>query len=76
MEQMDKNEPDELWIDPMRNLWLPRVLSAKDVERVALEREHAEEYILSFSGHYIKGDKVQSDGSVRKAAEIEVLLSG
>jgi hypothetical protein len=40
------------------------------------EMEKGEEYILSFSGHYIKGDKVQSDGSVRKAAEIEVLLSG
>ena len=37
------------------------------------EMEKGEEYILSFSGHYIKGDKVQSDGSVRKAAEIEVL---
>jgi hypothetical protein len=40
------------------------------------ELEKGEEYILSFSGYYIKGDKVQSDGDVRKSTEIEVLLSG
>ena len=40
------------------------------------ELEKGEEYILSFSGYFIKGDKVQSDGSVRKSSEIEVLLSG
>jgi len=34
------------------------------------ELEKGEEYILSFSGYFIKGDKVQSDGSVRKSSEI------
>jgi len=46
----------------------------KTKDRFELEKD--EEYILSFSGYFIKGDKVQSDGSVRKSLEIEVLLSG
>ena len=40
------------------------------------ELEKNEEYIVSFQSYYIKKNKQQADGSVRKSAEIEVFLSG
>ena len=40
------------------------------------ELEKNEEYIVSFQSYFIKKDKQQADGSVRKSAEIEVFLSG
>ena len=40
------------------------------------ELEKNEEYIVSFKSYYIKKNKQQADGSVRKSAEIEVFLSG
>ena len=48
VDQMDRDEPEELWIAPMRKLWIPKLTNAKDVANKAREREDAEEYMLDF----------------------------
>ena len=48
MDQMDRDEPEEIWIAPMRKLWMPKLTNAKDVAHLAQERLEAEEYMLTF----------------------------
>ena len=48
LDQMDRDEPEEIWIAPMRKLWMPRLTNAKDIAHLAQERLEAEEYMLVF----------------------------
>ena len=48
LDQMDRDEPEEIWIAPMRKLWMPRLTNAKDIAYLAQERLEAEEYMLVF----------------------------